>query len=93
MREGDNSSFIEDAENKFNNYPILLPHKIYSYLKERISQIALLKSAYIKNGGELDEAFSSYCGLKSIIRELFISVEHYHNSVAGNPLLCDKKHR
>ncbi len=89
--EGDDSSFIEDAENKFNNFPILLPHKIYSDLKERISQIALLKSAYIKNGGDLDETFSSYCSLKSIIMELFSSAEHYHNSVAGNPLLCDKR--
>lgn len=88
--EGDDSGFIEDAENKFNNFPILLPHKIYSDLKERISQIALLKSAYIKNGGDSDETFSSYCRLKNIIMELFSSAEHYHNSVAGNPLLCDK---
>lgn len=88
--EGDDSCFIEDAENKFNNFPILLPYKIFNDLKDRISQIALLKSAYIKNGGDLDETFSSYCNLKNIIRELFISAEHYHNSVSGNPLICDK---
>lgn len=88
--EGEDLGFIEDAENKFNNFPILLPHKLYSDLKDRISQIALLKSAYIKNGGDLNETFSSYCSLKSIIRELFTSAEHYHSSVVGNPLLCEK---
>lgn len=88
--EGADSGFIENAENKFNNFPILLPHRMYTDLKDRIAQISLLKSAYIKNGGDLAETFSSYCSLKDKIRELFTSAECYHNSVADNSLLCDK---
>ena len=91
VKEGEDIGFIDKAENKFKDFPILLPFKLYNAIKDTIYQLNLSKTTYIKSGGDLDEVYSSFCTLKEEFNKLFEQAEKHYKIVRNNPLVCDKE--
>lgn len=89
--EGDEIGFIEGAENRFKEFPVMLPYKLYNGIVDVIYQLNLSKSAYIKSGGDLKEVFSIYCALKEKFINLYEQAEKHYRNVKNNPLSCDKE--
>lgn len=89
--EGDEIGFIEGAENKFKEFPVMLPYKLYNEIEDVIYQLNLSKSAYIKSGGDLKEVFSTYCALKEKFKNLYEQAEKHYRNVKNNSLSCDKE--
>lgn len=91
IREGEDIGFIDYAENKLKDFPILLPYKLYKAIEDVVYQLNLSKSTYIKSGGNLDEVYSLFCTLKEKFNELFKQAEKHYRIVQSNPLICDKE--
>ena len=91
MREGESIRFIDEVEQKFKKFPIMLPFKLHTEIKEVLYQLRLSKSTYIKSGGNLDEVYFSYCVLKEKFRDLYKMANEYYQAVKSNPLVCDKE--
>lgn len=47
VKEGEDIGFIDKAENKFKDFPILLPFKLYNAIKDTIYQLNLSKTTYL----------------------------------------------
>ena len=91
MREEDEVGFIEDAEIKFKEFPIVLPFKLHTEIKDVLYQLNLLKTTYIKNGGNLEEVYSIYCTLKERFDDLYNQANDHCQIVKTNILVCDKE--
>lgn len=89
--EGDEVDFIENAENKFKEFPVVLPFELYTTIKDILYQLNLLKSTYIKSGGNLNEVYSSYCVLKGKFNDLYGQADKHYQTVKDNSLVCDKE--
>lgn len=89
--EGEEVGFIEDAERKFKDFPILLNYKLYNEIKDTIKQLNLSKTSYIKSGGNLEDIYSSYCVLKEKFSDLYEQANKHYNNIKDNPLVCDKE--
>ncbi len=89
--EGDDIDFMNAAENKFKEFPVMLPYKLYSEIKNTLSQLSLSKTAYIKNGGNLDEVFDVFCKLKDKFRDLYAQAIKHYETVKNEPLVCDRE--
>lgn len=91
MREGEEIGFIDDAEKKFKEFPIVLPIKIHTAIQDVLYQLNLSKTTYIKSGGNLNEVYSSYCVLKEKFDDLYKRANRHYQVVKGNLLVCDKE--
>lgn len=91
MCEGDEIGFIEDAEKKIKEFPVVLPFKLHTAIKDVLYQLNLSKTTYIKNGGNLDEVYSIYCVLKEKFDDLYKQADEHYQIVKGNSLVCDKE--
>ena len=91
MREGEEIGFIVDAEKKFKEFPVVLPFKLHTAIKDVLYQLNLSKTTYIKNGGNLDEAYSVYCVLKEKFNDLYKQADEHYQIVKNNSLVCDKE--
>lgn len=89
--EGKEIGFIEDAENKFNEFPILLPYKLQNEIKNVLNQLNLSKSSYIKSGGNLEEIYDIYSILKVKFNDLYKQAENRYNEINDVSLVCDKE--
>ena len=90
-REGDEIGFIEDAENKFKEFPVMLPYKLHNEIKDVIYQLNLSKTTYVKNGGKLDEIYATYCMLKDRFKNLYAQANKHYEAVRNNFLTCDRE--
>lgn len=91
MCEGEEIGFIDDAEKKFKEFPVILPIKLHTAIKDILYQLNLSKTTYIKSGGNLKEVYSSYCVLKEKFNDLYKQADAHYQVVKGNPLVCDKE--
>ena len=91
MCEGEERGFIDDAEKKFNEFPVVLPFKLHTAIKDNLAQLNLSKTTYIKSGGSLNEVYSSYCVLKDKFNDLYKQADKHYQTVKDNPLVCDKE--
>lgn len=89
--EGNEIGFIEEAENKFKEFPIMLPYKLHNEIKDVLYQLNLSKTTYVKTGGDIDEIYSTYCMLKERLRKLFDQANRHFETVRNNLLACDKE--
>ena len=89
--EGNEIGFIEEAENKFKEFPIMLPYKLYNEIKDVLYQLNLSKTTYIKNGGDIDEIYTTYCMLKERFQKLFDQANRHFETVRNNVLVCDRE--
>lgn len=89
--EGNDINFIIDAENKFKDFPVMLPYKLYNEINNTLSQLNLSKTTYIKNGGNLDEVFDVFCKLKDKFRNLYAQAIKHYDTVKNEPLVCDRE--
>lgn len=91
IREGEEIGFIDDAEKKFKEFPIVLPFKLHTAIKDVLYQLNLSKTTYIKSGGNLNDIYSSYCVLKEKFNDLYKQANKHYQVVKGNPLTCDRE--
>ena len=91
MREEDEVGFIADAENKFKEFPVVLPYKLHTEIKDVLYQLNLSKTTYIKNGGNLEDVYSVYCALKEKFNDLYKQAHKHYQTVKDNILVCDKE--
>lgn len=89
--EGNDISFINDAENKLRDFPVMLPYKLHNEINDTLSQLNLSKATYIKNGGNLDEVFGVFCNLKDKFRDLYSQAIKHYDTVKNEPLVCDRE--
>lgn len=89
--EEDEIGFIDDAEEKFKEFPVVLPFKLHTAIKDVLYQLNLSKTTYIKSGGNLNEVYFSYCVLKEKFNNLYKQADEHYQVVKGNPLVCDKE--
>lgn len=89
--EGEEVGFLEDAENKFKEFPVVLPFKLHMEIKNILFQLNLSKSAYIKSGGNLKEIYSLYCELKEELSDLYKQADAHYDAIKNDPLACDKE--
>lgn len=89
--EGDEINFINDAESKFEEFPVILPYKLYNEIKDTLLQLNLSKSSYIKNGGNLHEVFEVFCKIKDKYRNLYTQAIKHYDTVKNEPLACDRE--
>lgn len=91
IREGDEIGFIDDAEKKFKEFPVVLPFKLHTAIKDVLYQLNLSKTTYIKSGGNLNDIYSSYCVLKEKFNDLYKQANKHYQIVKDNPLACDRE--
>lgn len=91
MCEGEEIGFIDNAEKKFKEFPVVLPFKLHIAIKDVLYQLNLSKTTYIKSGGNLNEVYSSYCVLKEKFNDLYKQADDHYQIVKGNSLVCDKE--
>lgn len=89
--EGSELNFINDAEDKFKQFPVMLPYKLYNEIKDTIFQLNLSKTTYIKSGGNLDEVFKTFCALKDQFRNLYVQAVKHYEAVKNESLTCDRE--
>lgn len=90
-REGEDFKFAQIAEEKFKNFEIMLPFKLYNEVKDTLYQINLAKTTYIKSGGNLDEVWETYLLLKEKIGQLFIQADNHCKKYQHSELACEKE--
>lgn len=90
-REGDDFKFAQSAEEKFKNFEIMLPFKLYNEMKDTLYQINLTKTTYVKSGGNLDEVWKTYLVLKEKIGQLFIQADSHCKEYRQFELVCEKE--
>ena len=88
--EGKEVTYISDAENRFKNFPVLLPFTLHERMKEVLQQINLTKISYIKSGGDLNEIFQKYTMLKKEFEDLYAQAHNHYKRVKDNLLVCNK---
>lgn len=91
MCEGEEIGFIDDAEKKFKEFPVVLPFKLHTAIKDALYQLNLSKNTYIKSGGNLNEIYYSYCVLKDKLDDLYKQADKHYHIVKNNSLVCDKE--
>lgn len=91
MCEGEEMGFIDVAENKFKEFPVVLPFQLHTAIKDVLYQLNLSKNTYIKSGGNLNEIYSSYCILKEKFNDLYKQADEHYQKVKSNSLVCEKE--
>lgn len=91
MCEGEEIGFIDDAKKKFIEFPVVLPFKLHTAIRDILYQLNLSKTTYIKSGGNLKEIYSLYCLLKEKFNDLYKQADKHYQIVKGNSLVCDKE--
>lgn len=88
--EGDELGFIEEAEEKFKTFEIMLPYDLYNELIDTLKQLNLSKSSYIKSGGNLNRIIEKFDLLKRKYNNLYNEAETYYNKAKNSVLICDR---
>jgi hypothetical protein len=89
--EGDDIGFLTDAENKFKTFKVVLPYKLHLEIENKLVQLNLAKTSYIKSGGHLNEIFEIYSCLRIKFNELFVEAINHYNRVKNCLLICDSE--
>ena len=89
--EGEDLGFLEEAENRFKNFKVMLPYELHYEIKDIIYQLNFLKTSYVNSGGNLDEAFQRYSSLKETIHALFQKAESHQEKTKDLLLACDRE--
>ncbi len=83
-------NFISDCAKKFDEFKIMLEIDLYLSLSKTIDNLRLIKSSYIKNGGNINEVKIRYNELKTEFNDLWESAIIFYNRNKDNPLICKK---
>lgn len=84
-------NFIREAEGKFDNIDILLPHELYIKIKEILYCLNTTKTNYIKNGGKKEEVFKIYNDAKKQFENLWKQALEFFNKNKNKKLVCRGK--
>lgn len=88
--EGENLGFLSVAEEQFKNFKVMLPLELHNRIKDTLYQMNLIKTSYTKSGGNLQEAYEKYAGLRSVMVGLLEQAEKHQESSGNCLLACDK---
>lgn len=88
--EVDDPEFVSKARKKFNNINIVLPFKLYNEIEQNLYDLNIIKTTYIKQGGDYNEIANQYNILKIEYVTLWNqAIEHYQR-YHKNKLACKK---
>lgn len=83
--------FLGNAKNTIDNFKIMLPYKLSHEIKDTLYQLNLIKTSYIKSGGNLEEVFGKYKYLKAKFGDLCTEAEIRYQETKNSTLICDKE--
>lgn len=83
-------NFANNARDKFDAFELLLPHKLYNSLKSVIQQINFIRTSYINNGGDLEDAILRRDKLKNTFNTLWEDACIYKSKYLNDPFSCPK---
>lgn len=89
--EGDKVGFLKQAELMLSDFPVLLPYNLSCDLKNTLADCRRAKNIYISQGGNIDEAYKTFCLLKAQFNLLYNKALKHYEKVKVHPLVCDKK--
>lgn len=89
--EGDEVGFLKQAESMLADFPVLLPYNLSCDLKNTLADCNRAKNIYINKGGNIDEAYKTFCTLKMQFMELYNNAQKHYEKVKLHPLACDRR--
>ena len=88
---GENIDFTKTSDNKVETFPIILPYKLHTQLKQTIKDCNRIRTSYVSSGGDLDECISKYNSKITEFDKLYKDAESYYAKNANNPLICTRE--
>ena len=88
---GENIDFCKNANNKIEQFPMVLPYKLHSDLKSVIAMCNRIRTVYISSGGDLSESINKFNLKMNEFCELYERAENCYAKNRRNPLLCTRK--
>lgn len=86
----DDISFTKDASEKFESFEIMLPSKLHKKIKSIIQQMNFIRTSYIENGGDLDDALIRRSQLKKEFEAAWDTALQFKYKNSNNPFICHK---
>lgn len=91
LKQDEDVNFLQEAENKLDDYPMMMPIKIYQALKSSLSTCNRLKRSYVNNNGNIDDIFEKFESSRKQFESLYSDALKYYQTVNTNPLICDRR--
>lgn len=86
----ENINFNTKFEAWFKNFKIMLSYNLFTQIKNSLHNLNLLRTNYIKNGGDINYVKEQYFLFKNNLEFFKEEAENYYNSIKNNPLVCKK---
>ena len=83
-------NFAKEASDKFESFELLLPYKIYSNLKSTIQQLNFIRTSYIENGGDIEDALIRRRKLINSFNLLWDNACNFRDKYISHPFSCPK---
>lgn len=88
---GDNIKFTKISSDRIETFPILLPYKLYTELKNIITDCNRIRTSYINTGSNLEECIKKYNIKITQFENLFKQAESFYEQNKNNPLICTRE--
>lgn len=90
LKINDDISFTKDASEKFESFEIMLPSKLHKKIKSIIQQMNFIRTSYIENGGDLNDALLRRLQLKKEFEATWDTALQFKYKNSNNPFICHK---
>lgn len=86
-----NIDYIKKSEDWFKNFKILLPYKLFTDIKTLIYNLNVIKTTYIKKGGDIENIKQQYFEFKNLLEKCKEEAEKIYQLNKRKTLTCKKE--